>query len=104
MRQQPEVLEDHADPVPPQVPQTCGEAAHTSSPAIEISPAVGSISRVRQRTRVDLPLPDRPITTNTSPGRTEKLTSLTAATHPVLARSAAGSSAASGLPRTRSAR
>ena len=30
-------------------------------------PAVGSTSRVRQRTSVDLPLPDSPITTNVSP-------------------------------------
>ena len=43
-----------------------------SSPSSRTSPAVGSMSRVRQRISVDLPEPDRPITTNTSPGRTSK--------------------------------
>ena len=32
------------------------------------APAVGSIRRVRQRISVDLPLPDSPMTTKTSPG------------------------------------
>ena len=40
-----------------------------SSPFITTWPAVGSISRVSNRISVDLPEPDRPITTNTSPGR-----------------------------------
>ena len=75
----------------------------TSWPAIEIEPALGSISRINVRTRVDLPDPDNPITTNTSPGQTSNETSRTAATQPVLARSSARESSASGLPTTRSA-
>src|SRR5215213_5412156 len=59
-------------------------ACTTSSPWNQISPAVGSISRVRHRTSVDLPEPDSPMTTKTSPGATEKLRSQTAATQPVL--------------------
>ena len=38
-----------------------------SSPSITISPAVGSIRRIRQRTIVDLPLPDSPMITKVSP-------------------------------------
>ena len=45
-------------------------------------PEVGSTSRVRQRTSVDLPEPDSPMTTKTSPGATSKLTSRTAAVQP----------------------
>src|SRR3954465_14298751 len=59
-------------------------AAAMFSPSNNTSPAVGSMSRVRQRTSVDLPEPDNPITTNTSPGATSKLTSRTAAVQPVL--------------------
>src|SRR5450755_827356 len=69
-----------------------------SSPSRSTSPAVGSISRVRQRTRVDLPLPDRPITTNTSPWATSKVTSRTATVVPVLACSSAVGRSASGVP------
>src|SRR5215218_769603 len=76
----------------------------TSSPWNQISPAVGSIRRVRHRTRVDLPEPDRPITTKTSPGATWKVRSHTAATHPVLLlRSLRESRASSGEPGTSSA-
>ena len=64
-------------------------AAVTSCPAISIVPAVGSISRISVRTSVDLPDPERPITTNTSPGQTSNETSRTAATQPVFARSSA---------------
>ena len=39
-----------------------------SSPSNITRPSVASISRVRQRTSVDFPLPESPITTNTSPG------------------------------------
>ena len=42
------------------------------------------MSRVRQRTSVDLPLPERPMTTKTSPGRTSNETSRTAIVEPVL--------------------
>ena len=55
------------------------------------------------RTSVDLPEPERPITTNTSPGQTSSETSRTAATQPVLARSSARGNAASGVPITWSA-
>ena len=58
-------------------------AVRMSSPSNVTAPEVGSISRVRQRTSVDLPEPDRPITTNISPGATSKLTSRTAAVQPV---------------------
>ena len=75
----------------------------TSCPAIRIVPAVGSISRISVRTSVDLPEPERPITTNTSPGQTSSETSLTAATQPVLARSSERGSSASGVPTIRSA-
>jgi hypothetical protein len=51
----------------------------TSSPSISTVPAVGSSSRLMHRTSVDFPLPDRPITTNVSPGRTSNDTSRTAA-------------------------
>ncbi len=46
-------------------------------------PAVGSMSRVSSRTSVDLPEPDRPITTNTSPGATSNETSRMPTTWPV---------------------
>ena len=36
-------------------------------PSTSISPSLGSISRLRWRTRVDLPEPDKPMMTNTSP-------------------------------------
>ena len=57
-----------------------------SWPSSSTWPAVGSISRVRHRTRVDLPEPDRPMTTNTSPRATSKLMSRTAVTQPVCSR------------------
>ena len=80
-----------------------GLAPVTVWPATSIMPAVGSISRISVRTRVDLPDPERPMTTNTSPGQTSRETSATAATQPVLARSSARESSASGVPTTSSA-
>src|SRR6186713_831586 len=65
-----------------------------------IDPAVGSIRRISVRTSVDLPEPERPITTNTSPGQTSSETSRTAATQPVFARNSARGNAASGVPIT----
>ena len=56
------------------------------------------------RTSVDLPEPERPITTKTSPGQTSNETSRTAATQPVFARSSARGRSASGVPSTLSAR
>src|SRR5690606_15182710 len=52
------------------------------SPFTTILPTVGSTSRNRQRTRVDFPLPDKPMITNISPGWTSKETSRTATTIP----------------------
>ena len=72
--------------------------AVTSSPSIATVPAVGSISRVRQRTSVDLPEPDRPITTKTSPGRDLEGDVLDAAAQPVLLRSSLRDRSASGVP------
>ena len=69
-----------------------------SVPLSVMVPAVGSISRVSSRTRVDLPEPDRPITTNTSPGATSKETSLTPTTQSVLVFRSARESSASGVP------
>src|SRR4051812_4903054 len=56
------------------------------------------MSRVSSRIRVDLPEPDRPITTNTSPGDTSNETSLTAITQPVLACRSLRDRSASGVP------
>ena len=45
-------------------------ACRCSRAPMKISPAVGSISRLRWRTSVDLPEPLRPMTQKISPGRT----------------------------------
>ena len=75
-----------------------------SSPSNISVPLVGSVERVRQRTSVDLPEPDRPITTNISPCPTSKLTSRTAAVQPVRSISSRRESAhSSGDPGTFSA-
>jgi hypothetical protein len=52
------------------------------------------------RTSVDLPDPDKPMTTNTSPGATSKETSRTAIVLPVLARSSVRDKFASADPIT----
>ena len=78
-------------------------AAVTSCPAIRTVPAVGSIRRTSVRTSVDLPDPESPITTKTSPGQTWKLTSRTAVMQPVCSRSSARDSSAAGVPMMRSA-
>ena len=57
-----------------------------SRPSMSTSPAVGSMSRLMQRTSVDLPLPDRPMTTMISPSCTSKLASATPTPHPVWTR------------------
>ena len=67
------------------------------------SPAVGSISRIRVRTSVDLPEPDSPITTKTSPGQMSSETSRKATVQPVFRRSSPRGSSASGVPTIRSA-
>ena len=56
--------------------------ASRSAPSISTEPDVGSMSRERQRTRVDLPDPDKPITIRVSPGLTSRVTLSTAATTP----------------------
>jgi len=53
------------------------------SPSINTSPAVGSIKRLTNLIRVDLPLPDKPIITNISPCSTEKDVWLTPTVIPV---------------------
>ena len=74
-------------PCAPQLQQLVALAAVTSRPSISMRPAVGSIRRMSVRTSVDLPEPDRPITTKTSPGQTWNLTSRTAVMQPVCSRS-----------------
>ncbi len=59
-----------------------------SSPSNRISPAVGSISRLRWRTRVDLPEPESPITTKHLPASMVSETSRTPIVWPVCASSA----------------
>ena len=57
-----------------------------SVPSTTILPAVGSWSRFTQRRRVDLPEPDRPITTKISPSATSMLALFTPTTWPVRSR------------------
>ena len=52
----------------------------TFSPWMRISPALGSSRRLMWRTRVDLPLPDSPITQKISPSATLKFASATPTT------------------------
>src|SRR5918911_4792804 len=54
-----------------------------------MSPAVGSISRLMQRNKVDLPLPESPMTTKISPLFTSKLASKTPIVAPVSCSSSA---------------
>ena len=56
-----------------------------------------------QRTRVDLPDPERPITTNTSPGATSNETSRTAIVLPVFSRNSGRVRSTNGEPTTLSA-
>jgi hypothetical protein len=53
-----------------------------SSPSIKILPAVASVNLDIQRRRVDLPEPDKPITTKRSPLLTSKEALLTPTTQP----------------------
>ena len=78
-------------------------APSTSWPQSVIVPDVGSISLVTQRTSVDLPLPERPMTTKTSPRLTSNEMSRDATVQPVLAISSARGSSTSPLPTTRAA-
>ena len=60
-----------------------------SWPSNSTWPAVGSIRRLSSRTSVDLPEPDRPMTTKISPSCTAKLASLTPSVWPVRSKMAA---------------
>src|SRR4029453_7217598 len=75
-----------------------------SSPSSSTAPEVGSISRGKHRPRVDLPDPDRAMTTKTPPCAQSNNTSFTAATQPVSAISSARGSDACGVPAILSAR
>lgn len=55
-------------------------SAMTSVPSISIFPSVGSSRRLTCRTRVDLPLPDSPMTQKISPRVTLRLTPATPTT------------------------
>ena len=73
VRQQPEMLEHHAHLVAAQLDQAgLVDGKQVACPSKSTSPAVGSISRDRQRIRVDLPEPDRPMTTRISPAATSE--------------------------------
>ena len=63
-----------------------------------MSPAVGSIRRISVRTSVDLPEPERPMTTKTSPGMISSETSRTAIVQPVFCCSSRRESSASSVP------
>ena len=58
------------------------DIAPRSAPTMLIVPAVTSIRRDRQRTSVDLPDPDNPMTTSISPRAISSVTSRTATTWP----------------------
>ena len=68
MRVQVEGLEDEADPLPHAVDVDPG--AQMFSPSTRTSPPVGSSSRLQQRSSVDLPEPDGPMTNTSSRGAT----------------------------------
>lgn len=59
------------------------ESAVMSVPSTWMLPAVGSMSLLRQRTNVDFPLPDKPMTTRISPCWTSRETSKRATALPV---------------------
>ncbi len=58
----------------------------TSTPSIWTEPTVGSISLLIVRMAVDLPEPDKPITTKSSPSWILKVTSFSPKTWPVCIR------------------
>ena len=65
VREQPDLLDDVADPAA----QLTGSERVTSSPSISMVPVVGSISRLIIFSVVDLPHPDGPTRTTSSPAR-----------------------------------
>ena len=58
--------------------------ASKSWPSIKIFPAVAAVKREMQRSKVDLPEPDNPITTKISPLCTSKEALFTPTTQPAL--------------------
>jgi hypothetical protein len=83
VRQEAEVLEHHRHLVAPHIEQGLLVGLGDVDVADRGRTDVGSMSRVRQRISVDFPLPDSPITTNTSPGATSMSMSRIATTLPV---------------------
>jgi len=71
-----------------------GAIAVTSAPRTRMVPLLGCTRRFRQRSRVLLPLPDRPMTTRISPSTTSKLTWFSPTAVPVFASTVARSSPA----------
>ena len=70
------------------------DMAVKSSPSMKILPAVGSVNREMQRKSVDLPEPDRPITTNNSPFCTSNVALLTPTIQPAAWKAAASTTPA----------
>jgi hypothetical protein len=83
--QQGEVLEHHAHLVAADLDQLGFGAGEQVAPSRKSSPAVGSMSRDRQRTIVDLPEPDSPMMTKISPAPTSSEASRTAPISPASA-------------------
>ncbi len=82
MREQVEVLEDEADPAAQPVEVGALSFPWTDMPSKRMSPDWISSSRLMVRIRVDLPEPDGPQTTTTSPRATSAFTSTSAGTPP----------------------
>jgi hypothetical protein len=82
VREQREVLEDHADlPGADGAQFAVGERGEVLAVEADMA-AVGSRRPLSMRSRVDLPEPDRPMTTKIWPGSTVKEASITAAVVP----------------------
>ena len=77
VREQVELLEDHADPPADEVDaprRRPGASPVISLPSRKMRPSSGGSSRLMQRSSVDLPEPLGPITQTTSPRSTSRLT------------------------------
>ena len=74
MREQADLLDDVADPAA----QLDRVDVVTSWPSMKIRPVVGSISRLIIFSVVDLPQPDGPTSTTSSPAATSRSSSWTA--------------------------
>jgi hypothetical protein len=92
VRQEPEALEHHGEVARADVAQLLRARRPTSISPSSVSsttrPAVGGMSRFRQRSSVDLPLPERPMITKNSPRFSRNDTSSTPTTWPVASRMA----------------